>query len=170
MAFCDTFVHQDSELLALLGMHSSGFSAGILGGSGKLPSLGATPPQRNKSQRATTHQVASRFASDPARSKGVRFCLRFERHSRGGRLNAKNAFLKSRLIDPGFHCTFIRTLNFWHFSLCTHQESQLLALLIMLSSGFSAPGTSLYAFSRILSSWHLSLSIHQDSQLLALPI
>ena len=126
-------MNQDSQLLALLIMHSSrfsapgtcnyaliriissqpfslcihssGFSAGTLDGSGKLPSLGATPPQRNKSQSATTHQVASRFASDPARSKGVRFCLPFDRHSRGGRLNAKNPFLKSRLIDSGF-CDF----------------------------------------------------------------
>jgi len=97
--------HQDSGLLALLIMHSSGFSAGILGGSGKLPSPGATPPQRNKSQRATTHQMASRFSSDPARSKGVRFSLPYERHSRGGRLDAKNPFLKSRFIDPGF-CDF----------------------------------------------------------------
>ena len=36
--------------------------------------------------------------------------------------------------------------------------------------GFSAPGTSPYAFIRILSSWHFSLCTHQDSQLLALVI
>ena len=81
-------IHQDSQLLTPLIMPSPGFSAGALGCSGKLPSHGATAPQQNKSQMATTHRVASRFASDPARGKGVKFCLPFERHSRGGRRNA----------------------------------------------------------------------------------
>ena len=59
---------------------------------------------------------------------------------------------------------------------CEHSDgfllwlSQLIALFIMHSPGFSAPGTSHYAFIRILSSWHLSLYIHQDSLLLALLI
>ena len=53
----------------------------------------------------------------------------------------------------------------WRFSLCTHQDSDLLALLIMHSARFSALGTSHSAFIRILSSRHFSLCIHQDSQL-----
>jgi hypothetical protein len=109
------------RLLALLIMHSSGFSAGTLGCSGKLPSLGATPPQQNKSQRATTHQVASRFASDPARGKGVRFCLPYERHSMGRRRNA---------TDPFFISTFDVEVDISRLSA--------LALLIMHPSGSSA--------------------------------
>ena len=64
------------------------------------------------------------------------------------------------------HYALIRILSSWYFSLCFHQDSQLLALLLMHSSGFSTPGTSYYAFIRILSCWRLCT--HQDSQLLAL--